>query len=209
MTTFGGAIELGQPRQLVDSNGSPLWQDAAKTIPIYDRDPVTGKIIYEGGQIAVGAGDVKLTADDVEVNVELNASGGGGSIVLQPVKVAAEIGLSGTRARATAVVADGKVTGFDATKFWGGRGYTTTPLVIVDPAGQRAYGSAVVQDGQVTAIDVIYGGTNYASDEPPTIVLAGGGISGATPDVDTVMRRFDNDRPSPSVMTPIASQTLS
>ena len=76
ITTFGGALELGAPRQALDEQGRPLWQDAAKTIPIYDRDPVMNRIIYEGGDIAVGSGDVKLTADDVEVNVDLNSSGG-------------------------------------------------------------------------------------------------------------------------------------
>ena len=181
LTTFGGAIELGAPKQALDDQGRPLWQDAAKTIPIYDRDPITNAIIYEGGQIAVGSAHVKLTADDVEVNVPLNASGGGGTIELQPVKVDAQIGLAGTRARTAGIVQDGRLVGFDATKFWGGRGYTTAPLVIVDPAGQRAFGAAVVQDGQVVAIDVVFGGTNYAASEPPTVTLTGGGIGGGTP----------------------------
>jgi hypothetical protein len=179
IATFGGAIELGAPKQSLDDQGRPLWQDAAKTIPIYDRDPVTGKIIYEGGQVAVGSGNVKLTADDIEVNVDLNKSGGSGTIELQPVKVIAEIGLSGTRARTQAVVENGRLVGFDATKFWSGRGYTTAPLVIVDPAGQRAFATAVVQDGQVTAIDVVYGGTNYSADDPPVITLTGGRLEGA------------------------------
>ena len=181
LTTFGGAIELGAPKQALDTQGRPLWQDAAKTIPIYERDPVTNKIVYEGGQIAVGAGNVKLTADDVEVNVPLGGATVGGTIELQPVKVNAQIGLSGTRARTAAVIdpATGRLTGFDATAFWGGRGYTSAPLVIVDPAGQRAFGSAVVQDGAVVGIDVIFAGTNYSATEPPTITLTGGGGSGA------------------------------
>lgn len=181
VTTFGGAIELGAPKQALDDQGRPLWQDAAKTIPIYERNPATNAIVYEGGQIAVGSGSVKLTADDVEVNVPLNRSGGGGTIELQPVKVDAQIGLSGTRARTAGVVQDGRLTGFDATKFWGGRGYTTAPLVIVDPAGQRAFGVAVVQAGQLVAIDVIFGGTNYSVAEPPTVTLTGGGSGGGTP----------------------------
>ncbi|MGB8852028.1 MAG: DUF4347 domain-containing protein [Pirellulales bacterium] len=181
ITTFGGAIELGAPRQALDEEGRPLWQDAAKTIPIYDRDPETGRIIYEGGDIATGSGDVKLTADDIEVNVDLNASGGSGTIVLQPVRMDAEIGLAGTRARTQGVVTDGRLTGFDPTKFWGGRGYTTAPLVIVDPAGQRAYASAVIEAGAVVAIDVIYGGTNYDPDDPPFVSIGGGGIAGALP----------------------------
>lgn len=181
ITTFGGALELGAPRQALDEEGRPLWQDAAKTIPIYDRDPVTGRIIYEGGDIAVGSGDVKLTADDVEVNVDLNASGGSGTIMLQPVRMDAEIGLAGTRARIEGVVTNGRLTGFDATKFWGGRGYTTAPLVIVDPAGQRAFASAVIEAGRVTAIDVIYGGTNYDPANPPFVSIGGGGIAGALP----------------------------
>ena len=181
ITTFGGALELGAPRQALDEQGRPLWQDAAKTIPIYDRDPETGRIIYEGGDIAVGSGDVKLTADDVEVNVDLNSSGGSGTITLQPVNVKAEIGLAGTRARIEGTITDGKLTGFDSTKFWGGRGYTTAPLVIVDPAGQRAYASAVIEAGAVTAIDVIYGGTNYDPDNPPFVSINAGGIGGALP----------------------------
>ncbi len=175
LTTFGGAIELGAPKQALDSQGRPLWQDAAKTIPIYERDPKTNKIVYEGGQITVGSGDVKLTADDVEVNVSLEGATVGGTIELQPVKVNAQIGLAGTRARTAGIVQDGKLIGFDATKFWGGRGYTTAPLVIVDPAGQRAFGSAVVQDGQVVAIDVVFAGTNYSADDPPKVTLSGGG----------------------------------
>ena len=181
ITTFGGALELGAPRQALDEEGRPLWQDAAKTIPIYDRDPDTGRIIYEGGDIAVGSGDVKLTADDIEVNVDLNSSGGSGTITLQPVRVNAEIGLAGTRARTEGLITNGRLTGFDATKFWGGRGYTTAPLVIVDPAGQRAYASAVIEAGAVTAIDVIYGGTNYDPDNPPFVSISGGGIAGALP----------------------------
>ena len=113
------------------------------------------------------------------MNVDLNKSGGSGTIELQPVKVNAEIGLSGTRARTQAVVENGRLVGFDATKFWGGRGYTTAPLVIVDPAGQRAFATAVVQDGQVTAIDVVYGGTNYSADDPPVVTLTGGRLTGA------------------------------
>ena len=179
ITTFGGALELGAPRQALDEEGRPLWQDAAKTIPIYDRDPATGRIIYEGGDIAVGSGDVKLTADDIEVNVDLNASGGSGTITLQPVRMNAEIGLAGTRARIEGVITNGRLTGFDATKFWGGRGYTTAPLVIVDPAGQRAYASAVITAGAVTAIDVIYGGTNYDPDNPPIVTFSGGGVAGS------------------------------
>ena len=35
------------------------------------------------------------------------------------------------------------------------------------------------------------------------------GISGATPDVDSVMRRRDSDSPSPSIATSIASRTPS
>jgi hypothetical protein len=181
ITTFGGTLELGAPRQALDEEGRPLWQDAAKTIPIYDRDPETGRIIYEGGDIAVGSGDVKLTADDVEVNVDLNASGGSGTITLQPVRVDAEIGLAGTRARTESVITNGRLTGFDASKFWGGRGYTTAPLVIVDPAGQRAYASAVIEAGAVVALDVIYGGTNYDPDDPPFVSIGGGGIGGALP----------------------------
>ncbi|NCX98739.1 MAG: hypothetical protein EBX35_09240, partial [Planctomycetia bacterium] len=65
------------------------------------------------------------------------------------------------------------------TKFWGGRGYTTAPLVIVDPAGQRAYASAVITAGAVTAIDVIYGGTNYDPDNPPIVTFSGGGVAGS------------------------------
>jgi hypothetical protein len=180
-TTFGGAIELGAPKQALDAQGRPLWQDAAKTIPIYERDPVTNKIVYEGGQIDVGTGSVKLTADDVEVNVPLGGTTKGGTIEIQPVKVNAQIGLAGTRARTAAIIdhATGAVTGFDATKFWGGRGYTSAPLVIVDPAGQRAFGTAVVQNNAVVAIDVVFGGTNYSATEPPTIAITGGGGSGA------------------------------
>ncbi|MFM7137729.1 MAG: beta strand repeat-containing protein, partial [Planctomycetota bacterium] len=181
ITTFGGALELGAPRQALDEEGRPLWQDAAKTIPIYDRDPVTGRIIYEGGDIAVGSADVKLTADDIEVNVDLNASGGSGTITLQPVNMKAEIGLAGTRARTEGLLTNGRLTGFDATKFWGGRGYTTAPLVIVDPAGQRAYASAVIEAGAVVGLEVIYGGTNYDPNDPPFVSIGGGGIAGALP----------------------------
>ena len=181
VTSFGGAIELGGPKQALDAQGRPLWQDAAKTIPIYERDPVTNAVVYEGGQIAVGSGSVKLTADDIEVNVPLNRSGGGGTIELQPVKVDAPIGLAGTRARTAGIVENGRLVRLDATKFWGGRGYEEgkPPLVIVDPAGQRAFGTAVVQDGQVVGIDLVFGGTNYAPDDPPTVTLTGGGGSGA------------------------------
>ncbi len=34
-------------------------------------------------------------------------------------------------------------------------------------------------------------------------------ISGTTPEVESVMRRFDSDRPSPSAAISIASRTLS
>ena len=34
-------------------------------------------------------------------------------------------------------------------------------------------------------------------------------MSGTTPEVETVMRRFDSESPSPSVSTAIASRTLS
>ena len=37
-STFGGTIGLGTPVQQTDAAGQLLWEDAAKTIPIYARD---------------------------------------------------------------------------------------------------------------------------------------------------------------------------
>lgn len=50
VTTFTDAIELGAPKQMMDAEGRLLWQDEAETIPIYERDPFTGEIVYEGGR---------------------------------------------------------------------------------------------------------------------------------------------------------------
>ena len=179
ITTFGGALELGAPVQRVDGQGRLLWQDDAKTIPIYERD-ANGDIVYEGGQIRVGDASVKLTADDIEVNVPLNSgllASTGREIILQPVKVDAEIGLSGARARVEAVMADGGISSF--TNVWGGRGYLTAPTVVVAPPGERAFGTATARAGAVQFVEVVFGGTNYTT--APVVTLIGGGIGGATP----------------------------
>ncbi len=179
ITTFGGALELGAPVQRVDGQGRLLWQDDAKTIPIYERD-ANGDIVYEGGQIRVGDASVKLTADDIEVNVPLNdglLASTGREIILQPVKVDAEIGLSGARARVEAVMADGGISSF--TNVWGGRGYLTAPTVVVAPPGERAFGTATARAGAVQFVEVVFGGTNYTT--APVVTLIGGGIGGATP----------------------------
>ncbi|MFM8984700.1 MAG: hypothetical protein ACKONH_01325, partial [Planctomycetia bacterium] len=181
ITTFGGALELGAPVQRVDGQGRLLWQDDAKTIPIYERD-AEGNIVYEGGQIRVGDASVKLTADDIEVNVPLNdglLASTGREIILQPVKVDAEIGLSGTRARVQAVMTAGGISGF--TNVWGGRGYLPgqPPTVVVAPPGERAFGTATARAGAVQFVEVVFGGTNYTT--APVVTLIGGGIGGATP----------------------------
>ncbi|MFM8415184.1 MAG: beta strand repeat-containing protein, partial [Planctomycetota bacterium] len=190
ITTFGGALELGAPVQRVDGQGRLLWQDDAKTIPIYERD-ANGDIVYEGGQIRVGDASVKLTADDIEVKVPLNKgplASTGREIILQPVKVDAEVGLAGARARVQGklvagglgALADGRLDVAPGS-FWGGRGYSgpDAPTVVVAPPGERAFGTATARSGAVQFVEVVFGGTNYTT--APVVTLIGGGIDGATP----------------------------
>jgi hypothetical protein len=176
VTTFAGTIHLGQPVQAMNSNGNLLWEDAAKTIPLYVRDD-NGNIIYEGGRIQTGIGQIKLTADDVDVNSFIGATGG--QLIVQPVKFDAPIGLHGTRARATLNISNGQISGTNT--LWSGRGYTTPPMVIINPPGQRAFGTATVVSGEVTDILVTFEGKGYNADFPPTITLIGGGQNGQTP----------------------------
>ena len=182
ITLFNGVLELGAPVQRIDGQGRLLWQDAAKTIPIYKRDS-SGNIVYDGGQITVGDAAVKLTADDIQVNVPLNQTGQSGDrLILQPVKIGEPIGLAGTRAAARAVMSGGGIASIDMT--WMGRGYDEPPLVTVAPPGERAYGLASVAAGAVNAIEVVFGGTNYVTTDLPVVELTGGGFGGLTPGVD-------------------------
>ncbi len=176
LANFAGAISLGQPVQQTDAAGNLLWQDANKTIPIYKRD-ANGNIEYQGGKLQAGTATIKLTADDVDVNSFVGASGG--RLIMQPVKTTAEIGLNGTRARVNATIANGSLTGF--TDLWEGRGYTSEPLVTMQGPGERAFGVASILAGEVTGIKISYGGTRYSANFPPTITLVGGGVNGATP----------------------------
>ncbi|HEX8913476.1 MAG TPA: DUF4347 domain-containing protein, partial [Humisphaera sp.] len=190
VTTFAGTIHLGQPVQATNSAGNLLWEDAARTIPIYVRD-AGGNIIYEGGQLQVGDAQIKLTADDVEINSFVGASGG--QLILQPVKYDAPIGLHGTRGRATmAVDGSGHVVG--TATLYSGRGYTTPPMVVINPPGERAFGVANVLAGELASINVTFGGKGYNAAYPPTITLVGGGQNGATPATPaTAVATYDAD----------------
>lgn len=176
VTAFAGAVELGSPIQQTNSAGELLWQDAEKTIPIYARDE-QGNILYEGGRIVAGDGEIKLTGDDITVNSYVSAQGG--KLTLQPTKANAEIGLNGTRARASVAITNGQVTSFPT--LWSGRGYKSAPLVIITPPGERAFGVANIANGQVGSIKLTYGGKGYNASHPPTVTLTGGGVNGATP----------------------------
>ncbi|MCD4699946.1 MAG: FapA family protein, partial [Phycisphaerae bacterium] len=149
-----------------------------------------GNIVYEGGRLMVGEARVQITADDVDVNSMI--VGSGGILELQPVRFDTSIGLTGTRATVEAVVESGQVTGF--TNLWGGRGYSSEPLVTMPPPGERAFGVASILNGQVTGINLVYGGTRYNASHPPTISIVGGGQSGETPvDQATATATYDAD----------------
>jgi hypothetical protein len=176
VTNFTGQLALGSPVQLTDASGNLLWQDAAKTVPIYATNP-DGSILYQGGQITAGTGQVKLTADGIDVNNYISAQGG--QLVLQPTKADANIGLPGTGATASAALTGGQVTGFD--NLVPGIDYQTTPLVQIAPPGQRAYATATVLDGAVNTLTLTYGGTNYNDTYQPIVTLVGGGVDDTTP----------------------------
>ena len=176
VTNFAGKLALGSPVQLTDADGNLLWQDINKTVPIYATNP-DGSIIYQGGQINAGTGQVKLTADAINVDNYISAQGG--QLVLQPTQANAPIGLPGTEATATAILTSGQVSSLNITA--PGVDYQSAPLVQIAPPGQRAFATADVAGGAVTAINLTYGGTNYNASYPPIITLVGGGTNGATP----------------------------
>ena len=177
IATIVGALNLGAPVQQTDSSGRPVWQDAAKTIPLYARN-IDGTIQYAGGRIRTGSKAItKLTADSV--NIHSYITGSGGKLVLQPVNPTADIGLNGTTARADTVMTSGAISGF--TNFWEGRGYAAAPTVTVTPPGQRAIGFANVANGRLESIHLAYGGTNYNNSYPPSVTVVGGGLGGVTP----------------------------
>ena len=177
IATMVGPLNLGAPVQQTDSSGRLIWQDAAKTIPLYARNP-DGTILYRGGRIQTGSGALtKLTAEAINVHSYIRDTGG--TLVLQPINPDAPIGLNGTTARATAVTTNGVLTGF--TDFWAGRAYSAPPTVTVTPPGQRAIGFADVANGQVVNVSLAFGGTNYNDNYKPNITVFGGGVNGNTP----------------------------
>ncbi|MEM8874157.1 MAG: DUF4347 domain-containing protein [Planctomycetota bacterium] len=184
ITNFTGTLALGQPVQAVDASGNLLWQDAAQTVPIYERDD-QGRIVYRGGKIDSGDGGIKFVADDIDVNSFVGA--GGGSIELSPVRPSAEIGLNGTQATVEATISGGVVTGF--TNLWEGRGYTGEPIVTLTPPGQRAFGVADVRDGELQSVRLTFGGSNYNASFPPTVSLVGGNPDEAA----TVTATYNSD----------------
>jgi len=185
LVSFGGEINLGMPVQRTDSSGNLLWQNPEKTIPIYEtyqvetvvngRTFLPGDLVYVGGNLNAESGSIVLVADDFNVNSVVSSTGAT-VLSLRPSDPTAPLGLAGSRAIAEAIVTNGVVTGYNL--IWGGKGYSSEPLVIFNAPGDRAFAVSQILNGAVNSITVDYGGSFYTA--APIVTLSAPDISGGT-----------------------------
>ena len=101
-------------------------------------------------------------------------NGGAGYASAPPVSL---IGGGGSGAQAVARISDGVVVEIDVTQ--PGSGYTSPPTAVIAPPFSTASGVAAPNSGQVTALSTISAGSGYSPNNLPSIVISGGGGTGA------------------------------
>ena len=186
LVSFSGDINLGMPVQRTNSAGDLLWQDAEKTIPVYEtyqtrtviggREFLPGDRVFVGGNLNAQSGNIVLVADNFHVNSVVSSTGAT-LLSLRPADPTATLGLAGSRALAEAILDEnGTVIGLNL--LWQGRGYTDEPLVIFNAPGDRAFAVATALNGSVSSIELTYGGSFY--DTAPVVTLSAPNLTGGT-----------------------------
>ncbi|MCH8474688.1 MAG: LEPR-XLL domain-containing protein, partial [Opitutales bacterium] len=186
LVSFSGDMNLGMPVQRTNSAGELLWQDAEKTIPLYEtyteptviggREFLPGDLVFVGGNLNADSGNIVMVADNFNVNAVVSSTGAN-LLSLRPSDPTATLGLAGSRAIGQAILDEnGTVIGVDIV--WQGRGYADEPLVIFNAPGDRAFAVATALGGAVSSIEVTFGGTFYT--EPPVVTLSAPQLAGGT-----------------------------
>jgi len=162
------------PDASTNKNHSVYVPVAAATPLVTSTAPVGPAIVDNTGKPRRAAAQVQVVNGFV-VDVLLMDAGAG----YETTPAVRIVGGGGAGAVAEATMANGVVTAIRVVN--PGSGYTGAVVVEIDPPPfppRRAVAIAVIVNGFITGLNVVDGGSGYA--EPPAVMFAGGGGSGAT-----------------------------